>query len=104
VERLGGSWNGATHRALVSAHSAWFDVAGDTVFTAEVEQSIDDFIEAQHSRATWARRRMRGLAAAFDKDIRAALEPCATSGRVRFQVKSRLTWGRPRLTPRSLAD
>lgn len=96
VERLGGVWNGPAHRALTSAYEPWFDRHGAETFTASVEQPIEDLIEAEHSRATWARAKMGELAGAFDADLRAVLARHARDGAVRFEVESRLAWGRPR--------
>lgn len=104
VERQGGVWDGDAHRALMSAHAAWFDVQGEATFETQVVQPIDDFIEAQHSRATWARARMGAAAAEFDEDIRAVLSPWARAGRIAFEVQSRLSWGLPRRAPPANAD
>lgn len=100
VERLGGVWNGPAHRALTTAYEPWFDRHGAETFTALVEQPIEDLIEAEHSRATWARSKMGDLAGAFDDDLRAVLAPYARDGTVRFEVESRLAWGRPRAEAR----
>jgi SAM-dependent methyltransferase len=100
VGRMGGVWNDAAHRTLVTAHEPWFDVAGQETFTAPVVQSVDDLIEAEHSRATWARAKMGARAADFDADLRAVLAPYVQDGAVAFEVQSRLAWGRPRATAR----
>jgi SAM-dependent methyltransferase len=100
VGRMGGVWNDAAHRTLVIAHEPWFDVAGQETFTAQVVQSVDDLIEAEHSRATWARAKMGARAADFDADLRAVLASHVQDGAVAFEVRSRLAWGRPRATAR----
>ena len=99
VGRLGGVWNGPAHQALMSAHEPWFDRVGVETFTAQVEQSVEDLIEAEHSRASWARAKMGDLADAFDADLRTVLTPYARGGKVNFEVSSRLTWGRPLAAP-----
>ena len=101
VGRLGGVWNGPTHQALMSAHEPWFERVGVKTFTAQVEQAVDDLIEAEHSRASWARAKMGDLAGAFDAELRGVLEPHAQAGRVSFEVRSQLTWGRPLARPRT---
>ena len=101
VGRLGGVWNGPAHQALMSAHEPWFDRVGVETFTALVEQAVDDLIEAEHSRASWARAKMGDLAGAFDAELRAVLEPHAQAGRVSFEVRSQLSWGRPLAAPRT---
>jgi SAM-dependent methyltransferase len=97
VERLGGVWNGEAHRALVTAYAPWLEIKGEEIFTAPVSQPLGDLIAGEHSRATWSRARMGELAELFDADLRAALEPWALNGRLKFEVRSRLVWGRPRL-------
>lgn len=103
VEKAGRTWDDTGHTALVSAHLAWFDIHGEETFTHTVRQPLDDFIGAQHSRATWARSRMGDDADAFDDELRAALEPFAADGALSFSVVVRLVWGAPRLTPRPSA-
>jgi SAM-dependent methyltransferase len=100
VEKSGRTWDDTAHKALVSAHLPWIDIHGEETFTHTVQQPLDHFIEAQHSRATWARSRMGAEADAFDADLRAALEPFAADGAVSFTVAVRLAWGAPRHTRR----
>lgn len=99
VGRMGGVWNGGAHRARTTAHEPWFETLGSEVFSAVVRQPIEELIEAEHSRATWARAKMGKLAAAFDDDLRRVLAPYAEDGAVMFTVESRLVWGRPRRSP-----
>jgi hypothetical protein len=99
VGRMGGVWNGETHRARVTAHEPWFEALGDEVFSAVVRQPIDELIDAEHSRATWARAKMGDLAAAFDEDLGRVLAPYAEDEAVLFTVESRLVWGLPRRSP-----
>ena len=101
VGRLGGVWNGPAHQALMSAHEPWFERVGVETFTAQVEQAVDDLIEAEHSRASWARAKMGDLACAFDAELRGVLEPHAQAGRVSFEVRTQLSWGRPLAQPRT---
>ncbi len=100
VGRLGDVWNGAGHQARVSAHEPWFEVEGRETFTARVEQTVEDLIAGEHSRATWTRARMGALADQFDAELRRALAPYAENGRVTFDVQSRMAWGRPRTSAR----
>lgn len=99
VGRMGGVWNGQEHRRRIEAHEPWFDVLGRQTFTASVTQSVDELIEAEHSRATWTRAKMGDCAPAFDADLRAVLAPYAREGRVTFGISSALVWGRPRTMP-----
>jgi hypothetical protein len=73
------------------------NIAGSEEFTFDYEQTVEDFVTCQHSRATWARSRMGAeMAAAFDADLRKMLGPFADKGLLRFKVRSTLVWGRPR--------
>ncbi|MGV8952856.1 MAG: class I SAM-dependent methyltransferase [Cypionkella sp.] len=96
VERLGGVWRGETHRSLATAHLDWLDLQGTNRFRTPVRQSLNGLIICEHSRATWSRARMGNLADAFDRDLRAALEPWVVDGLLEFEVEVRLDWGRPR--------
>ncbi len=96
VGRLGDVWNGGAHRARATAHEAWFDLEARERFEEVTGRAVEDLIAGEHSRATWARARMAGMADAFDADLRRVLEPFAVDGRVTFVVQSTLAWGRPR--------
>ena len=95
VERLGGVWDGPNHQAMVKAHEPWLAVRGRETFTATVRQPIEDLLACQHSRATWARRRMGPQAEAFDAELRAILTPWATDGAVTYEMETQLVWGSP---------
>jgi SAM-dependent methyltransferase len=79
------------------SYERWLDIAGTRDFSHVFQQSISDFIECQHSRATWARSAMgEALASAFDADLAAMLRPHANDGLIRYELSSTLVWGRPR--------
>jgi ubiquinone/menaquinone biosynthesis C-methylase UbiE len=81
------------------SYEPWLDIAGTRDFSYVFQQSIADFIECQHSRATWARSAMgEALASAFDADLAEMLRPHASDGLVRYELSSTLVWGRPRRT------
>ena len=86
----------------MSVHEPWMDVAGQERFSILHVQTLEEFIEGQHSRETWARARMGPqLTASFDGELRALLTPYAPGGLLRFTVASTLTWGRPRAERKS---
>jgi SAM-dependent methyltransferase len=99
--RLGG----ATPRdlsAMKPAYGDWIDVMGRETFVDEVDQTIDDLIEAEHSRATWSRACMGPEAAAmFDRELRGLLQPHAVAGRIAYRTEATLIITRPRPAPRS---
>ncbi|MFL5294939.1 MAG: class I SAM-dependent methyltransferase [Phenylobacterium sp.] len=93
VARLGGVWEDGSHQARMTAHEPWLGIQARETFTAAVGQRVEDLIACQHSRATWARRRMGALAEAFDADLRAVLAPWAADGMVEYEMETRLAWG-----------
>ncbi|MGH7023187.1 MAG: class I SAM-dependent methyltransferase [Caulobacteraceae bacterium] len=104
VGRLGGVWDDAEFRARAAAREPWIDIAGAESFTYQVRQSVEDLIEAEHSRATWARSKVGNAAQNFDADLRAIVAPFAEGGEVEFMVTSKVKWGRPRSTHREAPD
>jgi SAM-dependent methyltransferase len=97
LARVGRQYDEKGFRAAGLTYLAWMDVQGSESFVFDFEQPLDDFIECEHSRATWARDAMgEALAREFDRDLQNTLAPFARDGLLRFQVKSNLTWGRPR--------
>lgn len=59
-------------------------------------QSIDDFIEGQHSMSSLSRDVMEADAVAgFDAEVRAALAPHATDGMIEQGVVATIIWGKP---------
>ena len=62
---------------------------------------LEDLIDGEHSRATWTRAKLGPeLSAAFDADLRAALQPYARDGMVNFRTRTKILWGRPRRIPK----
>jgi SAM-dependent methyltransferase len=97
LERLGHSFDRAAFVAAGQTYTPWMDIAGRETFAFEFEQSVEDFITAQHSTATFARATLgEEKAMEFDDDLRTTLAPYAETGVLRFEVQSNLVWGRPR--------
>jgi SAM-dependent methyltransferase len=83
-------------------HEAWMDIAGAERFASVFRQRLADYVDAQHSQATWSRAAMgEALAAAFDAELTALLAPHAADGGLKLHYASTLTWGAPRTTPRT---
>lgn len=81
-----------------AAHESWMTEMAKATFAQQVTQSVDDFVECQHSRASWARHRMGEAASgAFDAEIRDLLAPFTLDGKVTYPVATNLTTGRPSL-------
>ena len=77
-------------------HEAWIDIAGRRTFAFTFDQSVEDFITCQHSRATWSRAVMGPrLSAEFDQELDALMGPFAVDGRLSLAMESELTWGVP---------
>jgi hypothetical protein len=105
VENSGRGWRDRAHVDLVTAHHRWFEPEGEEIFMSQVRQGVEDLIEAEHSRATWARSRMGPEAArSFDADLRAVLTPAAVGGEVSFFARTSLSWGRPLATASQSTD
>ena len=101
IARVGGAYDPAASTAQGNRHEAWMDIAGRQRFAFAFQQSIEDFIMCQHSRATWARHVMGdALAAQFDSELDALMRPCAQDGILTLSMVSELTWGAPRRAPR----
>ncbi len=73
-------------------------------FTHEVPVRVEDFVDCQHSRATFARRAMGAKdAARFDDELNALLSPFAKDGVLYYEMRSDLVLGRPRRSPTAMA-
>jgi SAM-dependent methyltransferase len=96
LERLGGQYDPDAYQEALSAFVAWMTVAGQRAFQAPFTQSIEHFIECQHSRATWSRARLGSeRVAAFDAELRELLLPHATDGMLSYTIKTQMVWGIP---------
>ena len=61
-----------------------------------VEQGVEEFLCCMHSRQSLAEEHLGpDLTAFFDQGIREALAPYASDGRIRYDVRTRVEWGRP---------
>lgn len=59
-------------------------------------QSMDRYIESFHARNGLSRDRMKpSAAAAFDAELRAAVEPHIRDGQVALQLVTTIVWGKP---------
>ena len=97
------SGSGSRFEARMNAYRRWLHVEAEEAFLGpEFEQSVDDFIECQHSRATFTAQQLGAQAARFDDELRELLAPHAHSGRLRYRVRSTLVHGR--IVPDGTAD
>ena len=104
VARFGERYDPKLFDKKGQAYQAWLDVGGEEHFAFEHRQSVESLIACEHSRSTWTRARMgKARAAAFDDDLRRILAPHAADGRLSYQVRTRLVWGRPRASPATSA-
>ena len=82
-------------------YEPWLDKQGHETFTAPFSQTVEGYIEAMHSSATFSRARMGpDLSEEFARDLRAALAPHTQNGLLTFKTVSTLVWGQPRRAPR----
>jgi len=101
LKRVGKSYDERTYHRDMHAHEIWVDILGRKSFLFEMVQRPEDFIEREHSRATWARSKLGPLADEMDEDMRAIIAPYVERGVVRFRVQTCVVWGTPRSTPLS---
>lgn len=95
VERMGGVYDRPAFAAEGNAYRSWLDIGDDEFIASTVRQSVADFIEGEHSRGTWTRRKMGSeRAATFDAELAELLAPHAQDGWLTFEVRTRLTHGR----------
>lgn len=81
-------------------HEKWIDIAGRKEFINFIEQPLEEFVESQHSRATWARNAMgKTLSDEFDRELIALMNPFAENGKLYLNIPFSVTWGRPRSFP-----
>ena len=74
------------------------DVETHSFVSPPFSQSIEAFILCQHARNTFTRSKLGTHAEAFERDVRAVLQPHANaSGLVTYRVKSELTLARLRV-------
>jgi trans-aconitate methyltransferase len=79
------------------AERGLFETAGSAQTPPVVfEQSVAEYVEQFHSRATLAREHMSPQeAAAFDRAVEAAVRPWADGDTLRLPIVAELIWGRP---------
>jgi trans-aconitate methyltransferase len=71
-------------------------LAGHATYTAQVRQSVADYIEQFHSRSALARTWLpRDESAAFDSALRRIVAPYADDGMLELTVMAEVSWGRP---------
>ena len=85
-------------RKEANRHEEWLEILGRETFSQKFRQSLDNFIEMQHSQATWARSSMGSdLSARFDIELRNLMSPYASNGFLEMEIVSEIAWGRPRM-------
>lgn len=96
LARLGTLRNEQAFRTALARHETHLEIAGRERFSALNAEAIGDFIEGQHSRATWTRARLGpALTREFDRDLTDRLSPYAEDGILHYTTETRTVWGRP---------
>ena len=63
---------------------------------APFEQPVEDYLTCQHSRASLSLETLGPeIARDFDAELRQILSPYTRDGRIRYDVRTRIEWGRP---------
>ncbi len=97
LSRSGQRWQPAAFRSDMRAWRRWVNVLEERTFSRAVTQTLDSFIECQHSRATWARAVMGiELATEFDAEIRELLTPHLDNGQLRYETTATAVACHPR--------
>jgi SAM-dependent methyltransferase len=95
--RLGDAYAPERWHTGYEAHESWMSIEFREPFLHEVSQTIPDFIECQHSRASWTRHALGPAnAEAFDAELLDLLTPFATDGHLSYRVITNLTLGTAR--------
>jgi trans-aconitate methyltransferase len=103
VERLGGTYDHQAYSRALSAYERWMTITGRRTFEALVHQTIEHYLESQHSRATWSRANLGPeLTERFDAELRDLLAPHIDGGMLHYTVKTDVAWGVPRRTADNL--
>lgn len=89
----------------LSRYEKWMDISGRRKFSFIFPQKVEDFVESQHSRATWSRSSMgTKLAGEFDQELIELMLPFARDGYLQLSVVSEAVWGTPLTSPKSDPD
>lgn len=81
-------------------HENWIEIKGRKQFRYTFHQSVEDFIESQHSQATWSRQAMgQKLSKRFDSELMQIMLPHSDDGILKMEILSTVTWGKPRSAP-----
>ncbi len=95
--RIGSEYDPDGYREKMSAHRAWMEIVGERTFESNFSQSVEDFIECQHSRATWSRANLGPeLAPQFGDDLSDILKPYSNDGVISYKTIASVSWGKPR--------
>lgn len=96
LERMGRRHDEIEYLAAMNRYQEFVVVGGRREFVSAVTQPVDEFVACQHSRASWARALMGPeRSAGFDAELAELLTPHARAGKLHYQVRTGLTWGRP---------
>ena len=94
LEILGDEYDPGGYRDAMSRFRSWMDIHGERTFEGSFTQSIDHFIECQHSRATWSRANLGpDLTAIFDAELRELLSPYANNELISYTTRAEVVWG-----------
>jgi SAM-dependent methyltransferase len=95
LELLGDHYDPGRYEAAMSSFRPWMNIAGERAFEGSFIQSIEDFVDCQHSRATWSRANLGpDLVARFDAELRELTAPHADSnGMLRYRTRAEVVWG-----------
>ncbi len=89
-------YNPSSFKTEANRHEHWMEVAGREQYFETFFQPVWDFLESQHSRATWSRQAMgERLSRKFDDELLELMQPYQENGVIKMKIVSTLAWGRP---------
>lgn len=84
-------------RSLILEHEQFERLGRHVTAAAPFSQTVDDYVCAQQSRATLSSETLGPeLARDHESRLRALLAPHSRDGRLHFERRTRIEWGRPR--------
>ena len=90
-------WDSRTLEEQRFVNHTKFACEGEVVTSPTlVEQAVEDYVACQHSRQTWCLEVMgQRLLDEFDEALRGIVSRFAVGGWLKFEVRTRIEWGRP---------
>lgn len=97
----GGAYDRARQGEVRTMIGQWLDIDERLSFEHEERQTIAEYLDNLHSHSIWTRAHLGAASVKFDAEATALLTPFLQGSALSYTVSTRLTLGRPRLSPRA---